>query len=349
MMSIYKVNKIFSIFVIVLFMLLYYSFNVSADKGFISIPPIPIREDWQMAIIAWNGKEEVMILSNVLYPVNIKKSLNNSVLYGIEILPLKNKPEIKGSGYESFYILEKIISREGLGYQTYGPPALFYKKGDRIEVIYTKRIGPHYITVLNVNDFYSLTTWLKDYLISKGIFFNNESYLLKYSSIFKDYMDRGYNFFAIDVVILNMTDKNSYMVPYIVNPLLYKFSSKCIYYPLKISAMFTGETYIKLYLLTSERIRPEDIHSLGFEIHYEKRINIKEISHIDYELINLFKGSSKIWLTALTYRGNISNFKKDIEAYTGFSIWQYFHYILFITPILLSVIVSLIVIKRMRG
>lgn len=347
-MNAYKENKIFSIFVLVLLMLLYYSSSVYADKGFISIPPIPMREDWQMAIIAWNGDEEVMILSNVLYPVGNKKSLNNSVLYGIEILPLKNKPEIRGSGYESFYILEKIVSKEGLGYQIHEPPALFYKKGDKIEVIYTKRIGPHYMTVLRVNDFSDLTIWLKDFLISKGIFFNNESHLLKYSSIFKDYISRGYNFFVIDIVFLNMTDKNSYMVPYMVNPILYKFHSKCIYYPLKISTMFTGETYIKLYILTSERIKPEDVHPLGFEIYYEKRISIKEISHIDHELIDIFKNLDTLWLTALSYRGEISSFKKDIEAYTGFSIWQYFHYILFIIPILLSLIVSLIVIKEVE-
>jgi len=327
---------------------------VYADRGIVPIPPIPMREDWQLAIIAWNDGEEVLILSTVLSPIlkPLGKNLTDRIIlpgiHGVEILPLKDIPYICESKYEYFYMLDRIIYKYGLKTQLYGPPSLFVKsaKGG-VEIIYRKRIGPHKITVLKANRSEDLVDWLNKYIVRNRLHVSEKSFT-KYIKVFKDYIDRGYKYFAIDVIILKIPRGTVYPEPFIVNPLLYRFSSECIYYPLKVSSLMEGDTYIKLYLLTRERVKPEKINSLGFEIYFERKIKISEISGIDKEIIGLFRNTEEIWLTVVTYKGKVSNLLRDLEVSTGFSIWQYVHYIAFTVPAVIALLVSLIVVHTSK-
>lgn len=109
-----------------------------------------------------------------------------------------------------------------------------------------------------------------------------------------------------------------------------------------------GDTYIKLYLLTRERVKPKKINSLGFEIYFERKIKISEIIGIDKEIIGLFKNTEEIWLTVVTYKGKASDLLRDLEVSTGFSIWQYVHYIAFTVPVVTALLVSLIVVHTSK-
>lgn len=332
------------ILVVPLFLSMFVS--IYADRGVIPIPPVPIREDWQLAIIAWNDGEEVLILSTVLTP--ILKPVSGKTLpttfHGIEILPLKSIPYVEKAEYKYFYILERLTYRYGIISPEYAP-SLFGKTRDGVEIIYQKRIGPHEITVLKVNSSEDLVKWLIEYAGKNRLPVPDNNSLKKYIEIFKDYIDRGYEYFAIDAVIFSFKkyDGKPIYEPYSIHPLLYKFSSRYIYYPLKVSGLMEEDTRIKLYILSKDRLKPEDINSLGFQITFEKRIDIEEIKGLHEEVIKLFKNTDKIWLTVIIYKGEASKLTKDLEIYTGFSIWQYMSYILFMIPIFLSIIISIVV------
>ena len=77
--------------------------TVFGDGGIIGPPQIYIQEKAQNAIVAWNGFEEVLILS-----VDIQSSESTKVL---RVIPLPSNPsEVKEGSFESFTKLQEIIN-----------------------------------------------------------------------------------------------------------------------------------------------------------------------------------------------------------------------------------------------
>jgi hypothetical protein len=74
-----------------------------ADRGMISIVPVVrIGQPGQKAIVAWNGHEELIILST-----DVRAESSTIVL---EILPLPSNPtEVKSGDFESFEKLAELI------------------------------------------------------------------------------------------------------------------------------------------------------------------------------------------------------------------------------------------------
>ena len=68
---------------------------VNADRGMIPvIEGVSIYEPGQKAILAWNGREEIMILST-----DVSSSEETLV---VEILPLPSKPVVEAASFDSF-------------------------------------------------------------------------------------------------------------------------------------------------------------------------------------------------------------------------------------------------------
>ena len=80
---------------------------VYADRGGLPIVPgVSIYEPGQKAIVAWNGNEEILILST-----DVRASEQTMVL---EILPLPSKPEIGGGSFQSFQEIQDMIWTEAV-------------------------------------------------------------------------------------------------------------------------------------------------------------------------------------------------------------------------------------------
>jgi len=96
-------NKIGLIMVLMVLVSLNFTV-VSGDRGAVTLNPlIQIEENTQNAIIAWNGTEEVLILST-----DITSSESTPVL---ELLPLPSNPlEVKEGSFESFTKLQEIVN-----------------------------------------------------------------------------------------------------------------------------------------------------------------------------------------------------------------------------------------------
>lgn len=84
--------------------------SVSADRGGIPLypsslsSPIIVNEPSQKAIIAWNGHEEILILST-----DVKANQSTLIL---ELLPLPSNPRaVEKANYTSFMNLQEIIRR----------------------------------------------------------------------------------------------------------------------------------------------------------------------------------------------------------------------------------------------
>ncbi|MDI6708427.1 MAG: hypothetical protein QME47_05015 [Candidatus Thermoplasmatota archaeon] len=94
-------NKILCIVISLTLVLIALSSSANADRGMVSLQGISVYEPGQKAIIAWNGSEEILILST-----DVHSESNTSVL---EILPLPSMPNVTLGNFSSFYKIQELI------------------------------------------------------------------------------------------------------------------------------------------------------------------------------------------------------------------------------------------------
>ena len=323
---------------------------VSADRGGIPVIPeggqrIDLNEPGQRAIIAWNGHEEILILST-----DVKANRTTLVL---EILPLPSNPStVEKANEESFVKIQEItenhLERFFYHYRTAG--GVSEDKIERVVVTFHKKIGAHDITVVKAEKPSDLALWVERFLERNGV--TSSISLEEYRTIFEDYIERGFNFFALDLVEVS-PEKES------VEPILYHFKTDFLYYPLKISSLFSGNTKITLFLLTHYPIDVVCYFRMGPYVYGEPRLwasipiyvdyrnetkvyegfanqewgvgrpiqfNItkNEIAEIDSRLEQFFDsaGGSAI-LTILEYRGALRSFTGDLILREGETLITY--------------------------
>jgi len=270
---------------------------VSADRGMIPvIPDVSIYEPGQKAIIAWNGKEEILVLST-----DVSSTDNTTVL---EILPLPSNPwMIEKASLESFYVVQELI-----WYHMPPSPPRFGNETDEVKVIFHEKIGMHDITVVEAHNVSEFAEWMAEFLLENGI--GQQVSLESFELVIEDYMSRGFRFYVLDLIELR-TDQKS------VEPILYKFNTTFLYYPLLITSPIGGDGKIQLFLLT-EGIIESGYYPLT-KAQYRGRnilepiqfiVSNKELSSIDPRIGELFK--DKAWMTALIYEGPLSVLREDI-------------------------------------
>ena len=283
-----------------------------ADRGMVPISDVSVYGPGQKAIIAWDGEEEILILST-----DVRASSDSQVL---ELLPLPSKPEIEKGDFASFEQVDKLIKKHFPGRLwdrfrkgVLGPP------GEGVEIISHEKIGAHDITVVKAADSADLVRWAEKFLKDTGI--EHEIFSPKLESLVKDYIAHGINFFVFDLIEVSSEPKS-------IEPIEYRFDTDFLYYPLKISTLAEGWTDINLFLLTPQ---PLDLHWLperselpqGMEIgkFYGKngpefiqfKVSQYELASIDESLANLLEGNA--WLTAMSYHGDLAGLTQDLKLY----------------------------------
>lgn len=289
---------------IVLFLQVSYCY---ADRMIIPVEPdVSVYEPGQKAIIAWNGTEEILILST---DVN-----GDADTFALEIMPLPANP--KAIQKESFDTFEKIMSsiwEHTPATNTYGTLG---GRGDStvtVSVTFHEKIGAHDITVVTTNDSTQLTEWAKSFLQNNGI--AKDLSMEKVEPVIRDYLDKGFRYFVFDLIEA-LPQQNS------LEPLLYEFETSFAYYPLRISSLNPGTSKIILFLLTKDSV--DELFCQPFKIaHYYNLYKMQPLDPIQFSLTpdELDRISSKIgglfagiaWLTALEYEGQMAALVSDFE------------------------------------
>jgi len=288
-----------SILLLVLLPLLLLSASPTAlaDRGSVSLTPgASIYEPGQKAIIAWNGKEEILILSTDV-------SASGSTL-ALEILPLPSNPKaVEKASFESFVVLQDLIWR-------HAPAPIYRETGAKgVEVTFHEKIGAHDITVVKASGALELTEWAEGFLRENGI--SQEFSLQKFEPVVEDYLTRGFRFFVLDLIEVS-PHQNS------VEPILYRFETSFLYYPLKISSPLSGDTTIILFLLTRDEVESALCYPfmVAFYRSPTQRVPIQlnvtkeELGSIDLRIEELLEGDAQ--LTVLEYEGPLNELTRDL-------------------------------------
>jgi hypothetical protein len=279
-----------------------------ADRGMVPIGDVSVYGPGQKAIIAWNGDEEMMILST-----DVSASGDSQVL---EILPLPSEPKVEKGDFASFEQVNRLIE-EHLPRQWWdGFRKGVLTPGEGVQIIFHEKIGAHDITAVKAGDSAELVMWAESFLRDAGI--EPEISSTELESLVDDYIARDIDYFVFDLIEVTPEPRS-------IEPIVYRFNCDFLYFPLKISTLAEGWTDINLFLLTPQ---PVNLHWLpagselpqGLEMgkFYGERgtspiqfkLTKEELASIDKDIAGLLEGDA--WLTAMAYHGDLARLTRDL-------------------------------------
>jgi hypothetical protein len=275
-----------------------------ADRG--SIPfkqGVRVFEPTQRAMVAWNGEEEILLLSTDL-------SASESTMV-LEVLPLPSEPEVKKGDIQVFVRATEIINRKlaEAGLKRRGSKHLgaLGKKEPAGEVTFHEKIGSHDISVTHVLDRAGFLTWVSDYLDSAGV--ENPAVPEPLKEVVEEYMKEGCGWFVFDVVSLDEKPKTSEVVQY-------RFKTDHLYYPLKITRTETGFTEINLLILTTYLLGffPGHSHREITLPHDPVSLSDMELWGLSREMYELLGEPEESKLRIWQIKGDLASFQKDLLA-----------------------------------
>ncbi|MCD6550022.1 DUF2330 domain-containing protein [bacterium] len=273
-------SQVLSIFLVILFAI---PLSVFADGGLIHWPPdVYLDESAQNAIVAWNGREEILIISN-----DLQSSTSTLVL---RMIPLPSNPsEIKEGNFEVFEKLVKIMNEKIQDIRNQGGyPGIFEgsKEGisPGIQITFHQQIGAHDITVVEVNNLDDFLNWIEKFAKNKNL--KNIEISPKFREGVENYLKRDINYFVFDVINLSGTEES-------INPIIYKFRSGYLYYPLRITAVSdVGSSYgrVELFLIAKDFVDKGFVNKFPVEV----ELSHQELEEISKDVANLFAGGVKL-------------------------------------------------------
>jgi len=279
------------------------SLFIHADRASIPFKPhVKIFEPNQRAMIAWNGQEEILLLTT-----DLKASEPTKVL---EVIPLPTEPVVKKGDIEVFQRATTLINSKikrrfagtkhrGVRGPTEKPPAG--------QVTFHERIGAHDISVVRVLRGDGFIEWVERYLKANAVENPVISEALK--EVVEEYIEEGFVWFVFDVVSLDTEPKTNEAIQY-------RFKTDFLYYPLKITRTEEGDTLISLLILTPELLK--DFPGIPIErvrlSHEPVSLTSSELRSLSEEMDALLGHREHIRLRIWEIRGRLSEFKKDLIA-----------------------------------
>jgi len=273
-----------------------------ADRGMIPVNPnARIFEPIQRAMIAWNGKEEILLLST-----DVSASESTIVL---EVLPLPSEPKVKKGTLETFQKAVALINSKLQKPKTLSRgEAEAGIKAPGGEVTFHKKIGAHDISVTHLVNAESFVDWVRDYLKSLGIEKDVISGEMK--GLINEYIENDFVWFVFDVISLSEETVTN-------EPIQYHFGTERLFYPLRITSTGEGDTSIELLILTPRLLR----NFPGLPItrvrlkHDPITITNNELKILNEDMYDLLGYLERLKLRIWEIKGDLKSFNSDLIAY----------------------------------
>lgn len=286
---------------------LFFSQGSRADMGRILTTEAKVEERAQKAIILHNLEEEVLILGT-----DLEADKKTTIL---RFIPFPSEPQVTLHEGDPFRDVAELIKKHKLVFVTTsksGTPS-----AEPVEIRLNARLGAHDITVVKVNEIQAFRQWVQARLANMGLSQAQDYAVVE--DIASDYVRRDIRYFVFDVV--EVTPETRF-----VEPIVYRFKSKDLFYPLKTSNTFGGEGEIDLviigpgtlcdpyfgeplYLQGEEQSAScSCMSALGKTWHVPQASTSEEISKSEVEGIysaaqEFFRGNKAIFIQLIRYYG----------------------------------------------
>jgi hypothetical protein len=292
-------NKIMNLIGSIILLSMALTLTCRSDMG--SIPfkkGIRIVEPNQDAIIAWNGKEQLLYLQTTLGASEATKVL--------EVMPLPSKPSVEATGIEVFRRCRSLLPRVEVpvsgGIGPFGGPG----EMPAAKVVEQKLIGAHDIRIVELIDSERFSAWVA---AEFGVANEDLEVPASLLAVIGEYAKDGYKWFLFDVVDVSQETAKK-------TPLKIRFETDKLYYPMRITRTEKGNTTVSLSILTNVLFNKEDCMGIPREsIKVPARpieISGAKVNWIDPPLFALLGRPQSVQLRTWELSGEIDSFQKDL-------------------------------------
>jgi hypothetical protein len=279
--------------------------SVRADRGAIPFrPEVTIFEPTQRALIAWNGEEEILILST-----DLRASRATKVL---EVMPFPAEPRVTKGDVGVFRRAVKLINskiQQPLAAQakSYGLDSRAAFSPPAGEITFHERIGAHDVAVARVVSGEGFVEWVNDFLRRSSV--DNPVIPPRLRRVVQEYLDDGFCWFAFDVVSLENKFKT-------LEALQYRFPTSALFYPVKISRSNRGQTSMELLVLSPTLLRTfTGIPLNQIQLRHEPvSLTSAEVRSLDKGMDELLDHREDVKLRIWRVQGDFASFDRDIIA-----------------------------------
>jgi len=111
-------------------------------------------------------------------------------------------------------------------------------KSEGVKVVSHQDLGPHHVTVVEIQDVNAFEAWITDFFRAKDL--GQPVVTDKLRKTVADYCSRAFRFLAVDVIDVPQGRKT-------VAPVAYRFKCDHVYYPLRVTNLYGGEGTVELF------------------------------------------------------------------------------------------------------
>ena len=259
-----------------------------------------LQEPIQKAVIAWNGREQIMVLITEL-----KGSRKGQMM---EIMPVPSRPTVTKGDPRLFAktmdLFRSKQSRPARTVRSRGTPPV---AGG--EIIETVKIGYHNIAVARVVNPQQFVRWAEDY-VKRHVGRRAKPVITKTGrQVISQYLREGYKYWVFDLI-----EPDTELQPHVA--IQYRFQTDYLYYPLKITrTVGRGNTHVQLLVLTDGLLT----HFRGLD---HKKIKVpqpaatissRELRELSTDVADLF-GPRPVKLRLWEIEGPIQSLTDDVLA-----------------------------------
>jgi hypothetical protein len=262
--------------------------QASADRGAFPEDRLRYHEDAQNAIAAWNGREEVLLLTT-----DLRADGNGKLL---ELLPLPSVPtSITMGDKKQFSDFVEMFNAKVKAVDALKAPKARARSGedDSVQVLFQRSLRAHNITVARVLDLDHFTAWVYKLAVEGGL----KKYVVtdEMRAGIRDHLARGINVFVFDIVEVGPEPASQ-------DPVIYRFKTDRLYYPMAITAASYGNNLgryptVNLFMLVDGSIAADGARFFALErgrgFNESLRFNQSEIGAVSPEMRSLFRDGAR--------------------------------------------------------
>ncbi len=172
------------------------------------------------------------------------------------------------------------------------------------KVTFHKKIGAHDVSVIHVLDHERFVAWVEEYLKKSGV--DNPSIPAPLESVIEEYLEDGFKWFVFDVVKLGKKTVTK-------DAIQYRFKTRFLYYPMRITRAEKGDTTVKLLILSPRLVKMPGSESMKVRlVHRPVEVSNRELREIDRDLYKFLQNRTRVLLRTWEIKGRLSDFKEDV-------------------------------------
>ncbi|MFH0793608.1 MAG: DUF2330 domain-containing protein [bacterium] len=202
---------------------------------------VSVFEPQQRGIILWNGEEEILLLST-----DQRATRKSAVL---EVIPLPAEPTVRLGSFQTFENAQRLMVEKRMWVFAHGnvSPDMAKVPEQAGKITFQEKLGAHDLAVAQVLKTEGFVEFVQNYLRERYQT-PDAPIRAEFLKIIQSYLDEGFKWFAFDVITLDGTTKSR-------EPIEYRFSSSCVFYPLRISTLEQGQTKVDLLVFSAKGVK----------------------------------------------------------------------------------------------